>query len=59
MNLIDPHHGALVLVDFQQRLMPAIHHGAEAVAQMLRDGGFDDVQVLPVLGGLMAIHVAR
>lgn len=33
--------------------------GAEAVAQMLRDGGFDDVQVIPVLGGLMAIHVAR
>ncbi|MGE0393621.1 MAG: ubiquinone/menaquinone biosynthesis methyltransferase [Vicinamibacterales bacterium] len=33
--------------------------GAAAVAQMLRDGGFDDVQVIPVLGGLMAIHVAR
>jgi len=33
--------------------------GADGVAQLLRDGGFDDVQVIPVLGGLMAIHVAR
>lgn len=33
--------------------------GAEGVARMLRDGGFDDVRVIPVLGGLMAIHVAR
>jgi demethylmenaquinone methyltransferase/2-methoxy-6-polyprenyl-1,4-benzoquinol methylase len=32
--------------------------GAEGVAQMLRDRGFVDVQVVPVLGGLMAIHLA-
>jgi nicotinamidase-related amidase len=33
MNRIDRHHSALLLVDFQQRLMPSIHGGAAAVAQ--------------------------
>lgn len=33
--------------------------GAEAVARMMETHGFVDVRVLPVLGGLMAIHVAR
>jgi demethylmenaquinone methyltransferase/2-methoxy-6-polyprenyl-1,4-benzoquinol methylase len=33
--------------------------GAAAVGRMLREGGFDYVQVIPVLGGLMAIHVAQ
>jgi len=33
--------------------------GADGVAQLLRDGGFDAVEVIPVLGGLMTIHVAR
>ena len=32
--------------------------GAAAVARMLEQRGFTDVQVMPVLGGLMAIHVA-
>ena len=33
MNLIDAQRCALVLVDYQHRLMPAIHGGAEALAQ--------------------------
>lgn len=33
--------------------------GARAVAEMMRAKGFTDVTWLPVLGGLMAIHVAR
>lgn len=33
--------------------------GAEGVADMMRAGGFTDVRVIPVLGGLMAIHVGR
>ncbi len=50
MNLIDPHHGALVLVDYQQRLMPAIHHGAEAVAHAVRLADVARALGLPVLG---------
>jgi ubiquinone/menaquinone biosynthesis methyltransferase len=33
--------------------------GARAVARLLGAEGFEAVQVIPVLGGLMAIHVAR
>jgi len=33
--------------------------GARGVAGLMRDAGFVDVQHVPVLGGLMAIHVAR
>ena len=33
--------------------------GAKAVASMMTHFGFIDVRVIPVLGGLMAIHVAR
>lgn len=33
--------------------------GSEGVARLLREGGFDDVKALPLLGGLMTIHVAR
>ena len=33
--------------------------GARAVARMLEQRGFTDVRVIPVLFGLMAIHVAR
>ena len=33
--------------------------GARAVAEMMRVKGFTEVTWLPVLGGLMAIHVAR
>lgn len=32
--------------------------GAAGVARILEDCGFDDVRVVPVLGGLMAIHTA-
>jgi demethylmenaquinone methyltransferase/2-methoxy-6-polyprenyl-1,4-benzoquinol methylase len=32
--------------------------GAHAVARMMADHGFTDVSVVPLLGGLMAIHVA-
>jgi demethylmenaquinone methyltransferase/2-methoxy-6-polyprenyl-1,4-benzoquinol methylase len=33
--------------------------GAEAVVSMLRQAGFSEARWIPVLGGLMAIHVAR
>jgi demethylmenaquinone methyltransferase / 2-methoxy-6-polyprenyl-1,4-benzoquinol methylase len=33
--------------------------GAEAVARLMAETGFCDVQYLPVMGGLMAIHRAR
>jgi len=33
--------------------------GAEGVARLLEARGFEQVRVLPVLGGLMAIHTAR
>lgn len=33
--------------------------GAGGVADLLRDHGFGEVEVIPVLGGLMTIHVAR
>ena len=50
MTLIDPQHGALVLVDYQQRLLPAIHRGAEALAQAVRLADIAHVLGLPVLG---------
>ena len=33
MNAIDPGHCVVVLVDYQQRLLPAIHRGAQVVAE--------------------------
>jgi demethylmenaquinone methyltransferase / 2-methoxy-6-polyprenyl-1,4-benzoquinol methylase len=36
-----------------------IYPGAEGVSRLLERRGFTDVRVLPLLGGLMAIHVAR
>jgi ubiquinone/menaquinone biosynthesis C-methylase UbiE len=33
--------------------------GARRVAEMMRHAGFHDVEVFPVLGGLMAIHRFR
>ena len=33
--------------------------GAAGVARLLEQHGFTDVRVIPVLGGLMAMHVAR
>jgi demethylmenaquinone methyltransferase/2-methoxy-6-polyprenyl-1,4-benzoquinol methylase len=32
--------------------------GAEGVARVLRELGFERVTIVPVLGGLMTIHVA-
>jgi nicotinamidase-related amidase len=34
--MIDPRHCVLVLVDFQQRLLPAIHLGTEVLSEALR-----------------------
>jgi nicotinamidase-related amidase len=50
MSLIDPRHGALVLVDYQQRLMPAIHRGTEAVDHAVRLADIAHLLGLPVLG---------
>jgi demethylmenaquinone methyltransferase/2-methoxy-6-polyprenyl-1,4-benzoquinol methylase len=36
-----------------------LYPGARAVALLLEKSGFDQVRVVPLLGGLMAIHVAR
>ena len=33
--------------------------GAAGVARLLEQHGFADVRIVPLLGGLMAIHVAR
>lgn len=44
------------------RYIPAsIRHypGARGLCQLLRNAGFHDVRHVPVLGGLMAIHLAR
>jgi nicotinamidase-related amidase len=50
MHLIDADHGALVLVDYQQRLMPAIHQGAAAVAAAVRLADIARELGVPVLG---------
>ena len=50
MPLIAPRHGALVLVDYQQRLMPAIHRGGEALAHAVRLADIARVLGLPVIG---------
>jgi demethylmenaquinone methyltransferase/2-methoxy-6-polyprenyl-1,4-benzoquinol methylase len=36
-----------------------LYPGARGVARLMEAAGFTDVRVVPVLGGLMAIHVAR
>lgn len=36
-----------------------LYPGAAGVARLMEQVGFSDVRVVPVLGGLMAIHVAR
>ena len=37
----------------------ARYPGARAVSRMLEQNGFEDSRVIPVLGGLMAINIAR
>ena len=50
MNLIDSRHGVLVLVDYQGRLMPMIHNGAQAVAHALRLADIAHEMGIPVIG---------
>jgi len=47
--------------DTYRYIPESIRHypGAAGVADLLREAGFRDVRVVPLLGGLMAIHVAR
>ena len=33
--------------------------GAQGVADLLRQRGFDEVRVVPLFGGFMTLHVAR
>ena len=49
-NLIDPRQCVLVLVDYQQRLLPAIHCGAEAVAHATRLADVAKALGIPVIG---------
>ena len=49
-NLIDPHQSVLVLVDYQQRLLPAIHRGAEVVAHATRLADVAKALGVPVIG---------
>ena len=49
-KLIDALHSVLVLVDYQQRLMPAIHGGAQAVAHAVRLADIARVLDIPVIG---------
>lgn len=50
MNAIDAHTSVLVLVDYQARLMPAIHEGAAAVAQGLLLAQAAQLLGIPVIG---------
>jgi nicotinamidase-related amidase len=49
-HLVDAAQSVLVLVDYQQRLMPAIHHGAEAIAEAVRLADVAHELNIPVLG---------
>ncbi len=50
MNLIDPQECVLVLVDYQRRLMPAIHRGPQVLAQAIRLADIAKALGIPVLG---------
>ena len=50
MRLIDPTTSLLVLVDYQQRLMPAIHGGAEVLAHAVRIAEVARELGIPVFG---------
>ena len=50
MNAIDPRRSALVLVDYQARLMPAIHEGALAVAAACKLADVARELAIPVVG---------
>ncbi len=50
MKLIDPTPSVLVLIDYQQRLLPAIHGGAEVLAQAVRMADVARELGIPVFG---------
>jgi len=50
MRLLDPSTSVLVLVDYQQRLMPAIHNGPEVLAQAVRIAEVARELAVPVFG---------
>ncbi len=50
MKLIDSRHAALVLVDYQARLMPMIHNGAQVLAHALRLADIAKEIGIPVFG---------
>ena len=50
MNLIDPATSVLVLVDYQQRLLPAIHNGAHVLAHAVRIAEVARELGIPVFG---------
>ncbi len=50
MRLMDPERSVLVLVDYQQRLLPAIHRGAEVLAQAVRIADVARELGIPVYG---------
>ena len=50
MKLIDSRHAALVLVDYQGRLMPMIHNGAQALAHAVRLADIAKELGIPVFG---------
>ena len=50
MKLIDPATSVLVLVDYQQRLMPAIHNGADVLTHAVRIAEVARELGIPVFG---------
>ena len=50
MNLIDPTQSVLVLVDYQQRLLPAMHRGADVLAEAVRIADVARELGIPVFG---------
>ena len=50
MNLIDSRGAALVLVDYQARLLPLIHNGAQALAHAVRLADIAHALAIPVFG---------
>lgn len=50
MTLLDPTRSSLILVDYQQRLMPAIHRGSEVLSQAIRMADVARELGVPVYG---------
>lgn len=49
-NLIHPEHCVVILVDYQQRLMPALHHGTQAMHAAAKLADVAKVLGIPVIG---------